>query len=58
MPVIIENHSPHQMMDHEKHQYRLKVNDEHIAWFRHRRDEGLAECLRRAADAVDKEERT
>jgi len=54
MPVIIENHSPREVPDDQPHRYRLLINRKHIAWFYHRRDEGLAMCLRRAADAADK----
>lgn len=54
MPVIIENHSPRSLSDDKEHEYLLRINQEPIVWFKHRRDEGLAECLRRAAAAVDK----
>ena len=54
MPVIIENHSAHDLPDSEEHRYLLRINHKHILWFGHRRDQGLAECLRRAADAVDR----
>lgn len=56
MPVIIENHSPRNLPDDAEHSYLLKINAKHITWFRHRRDEGLAECLRRAAEAVERAE--
>ena len=36
------------------HHYRLQINDEVLAEFWHRREEGLGECLRRAAIAADK----
>lgn len=57
MPVIIENHSPRDLPDHEEHEYRVLIKREHIAWFKHRRDEGLARCLMRAALAVNKAEK-
>lgn len=53
MPVVIENLSPPETPDDQPHQYRLRINRNEVVQFRHRRDEGLAECLRRAADAVD-----
>jgi hypothetical protein len=34
--------------------YQLQINDEFICLFHHQRNKGLAECLRKAADAVDK----
>lgn len=37
-----------------KQTYRLQINQELICKFKHVREEGLAECLRRAAEAVDK----
>lgn len=53
MPVIIENLSPPDLPDDATHEYRLRLNMAEIVRFSHRRDEGLAECLRRAAEAVD-----
>ena len=54
MPVIIENHSPRGTPDDQPHRYRLRINGEHIAWFDHRRDEGLAMCLLRASKAAER----
>lgn len=54
MPVIIENMSPTDLADDKLHSYRLRINGDVIAFFPHRRDEGLAECLRRAADAAER----
>ena len=54
MPVIIENVSPRDLADDKLHSYRLRINSEVIAIFPHRRDEGLAECLRRAADSAER----
>lgn len=53
MPVIIENFSPKGRADNEPHSYRVRVNTDLICRFKHVRAEGLAACLRRAADAVD-----
>jgi hypothetical protein len=53
MSVIITNVSTH---DDEEgvNQYVVRINQNPIiARFDHVRSEGLAECLRRAADAVD-----
>jgi hypothetical protein len=33
--------------------YEIRINEELVALFRHIPSDGLAECLRRAADAVD-----
>lgn len=35
------------------HQYEVRVNQETIVRFSHKREDDLAECLRRAADAVE-----
>ena len=37
------------------HTYQVRVNFDLIAEFIHRRSDGLATCLRRAAAAVDRE---
>lgn len=37
------------------HHYRLKINHKFVLDFTHTRENGLAECLRRAADAVDEQ---
>lgn len=36
-------------------EYRIQINNELITTFKHSRPDGLAECLRKAADAVEKE---
>lgn len=36
-----------------EHDYEVRINHKHIVDFSHRRNEGLAVCLRRAADAID-----
>ena len=35
------------------HEYEIRINQEIIVRFLHRREENLAVCLRKAADAVD-----
>jgi hypothetical protein len=35
------------------HGYKVQINDRVICTFEHVRESGLAECLRRAADAVE-----
>lgn len=37
------------------HHYRVQINDTLICEFDHVREDGLAECLRKAANAVDEE---
>ena len=37
--------------------YEVRINHEVITTFRHKREHGLARCLRMAAAAVDKEKR-
>lgn len=37
-------------------EYELLINNRRIIFFEHIREKGLADCLRRAADAVDKAE--
>ena len=37
------------------YRYEIKINSETICNFIHRREDGLAECLRRAAYAVDED---
>lgn len=38
--------------------YEIRINERVITTFKHNRVKGLAACLRRAADAVDKSEWT
>jgi hypothetical protein len=35
------------------HDYEVRINRQVITRFQHRREDGLAKCLRLAADAVD-----
>ncbi len=39
--------------DKGPNKYELRVNHDVIATFQHRREEGLAKCLRLAAEAVE-----
>lgn len=56
MAVRIENVSPRSAKDDEEHEYVLRFNNEpELVRFRHVRSKGLAECLRAAADAVERE---
>lgn len=58
MAVIVQNiTSEDKLYDNTAdHDYEVRINQKHIVYFKHRRDEGLAVCLRRAADAIDAEE--
>ena len=54
--MIIENLGP--TSPEEDHpgglrNYRVRVNREPIASFQHYREDGLADCLRLAAEAID-----
>lgn len=52
MSVIITNVSTHD--DHEgENDYVLRINSRQIARFKHIRRDGLAACLRRAAEAAE-----
>jgi hypothetical protein len=54
MPIIIQRLSDKPVKG--KDEYRVCVNNELITTFRHQRSHaGLAQCLRDAADAVDKQ---
>ena len=55
--IAIVNVGPHDDPDPAGWRaYEVRVNHEVIATFRHKREHGLARCLRMAAAAVDKEE--
>lgn len=57
--IAIINNGPFNDPDPDgERQYLVKINSQLIAIFRHRRVNGLAECLRAAARAVDKAEKT
>jgi hypothetical protein len=56
MVLIIQNVTPNptERGNDELHDYAVRVNTSRpIAYFKHRRDLGAAECLRAAADAID-----
>lgn len=53
MSVVIQNVTKHSKPT-GIHDYVLRINAEEICRFKHRREDGLAECLRRAAEAVEK----
>ena len=56
--IAIINVGPHDDPDPAGwRNYEVRINHEVIATFRHRREHGLARCLRMAAAAVDKEKR-
>ena len=56
--IAIVNVGPHDDPDPAGwRNYEVRINHEVIATFRHRREHGLARCLRMAAAAVDKEKR-
>jgi len=55
MSIIISNDGSNPTAVGE-HGYTVKINDKLICAFTHTREEGLSQCLRRAADAVAKEE--
>ena len=55
--IAIVNIGPHDDPDPTGwRNYEVRINHEVIATFRHKREHGLAACLRIAARAVDKEE--
>lgn len=51
MSIIITNDGSNHSTTGE-HGYNIFINRKHIAFFEHTREEGLATCLRKAADAV------
>lgn len=53
MSVIITNITEHPKT-YGEHSYVLKINEREVARFTHIRERGLAECLRKAADAAEK----
>ncbi len=50
--IAITNISPG-LNYNEEHEYRLNINYTTICTYKHRRSDGLAECLRKAAIAVE-----
>lgn len=53
MSIVITNVS---QVGSKRCRYQLKINADLITEFTHLRSDGLAMCLRRAADAVDRHE--
>ena len=52
--IAIVNVGPHDDPDPTGwRDYEVRINHEVIATFRHKRDHGLARCLRMAADAME-----
>ena len=51
MAVIILNIS--EEYGKGEQEYQLRINKKHIAYFTHVFEEGLGECLRKAAEAAD-----
>ena len=51
MAVVIVNISGH--YGYGEQEYELRINHKHIAYFTHVYEEGLGECLRKAAEAAD-----
>ena len=52
MSVVISNTSTHDDLEGEN-SYEVRIGGRLIAGFSHVRRDGLADCLRRAAEAVD-----
>ena len=53
MAIIIQNISPHNS-PFGQHEYEVRINQEVITTFTHKREEGLTVCLRKAAEAVER----
>lgn len=56
MAIIITNVSD-ELKRRGEHDYQLRINNRVLALFKHKREDGLAKCLRLAADALEKQER-
>jgi len=56
MAIIIRNVS-NNVAPTGRQKYELRINYELICKFSHIREEGLATCLRKAADAVERAEK-
>lgn len=57
MGVFIYNREAMETPDSEPHRYELLINNKTICFFHHVRADGLEDCLRAAADAVNQSER-
>lgn len=53
MSIIITNIDKHPR-ETGSHEYVVKINRDTICYFTHNREDGLATCLRRAANAVQR----
>lgn len=53
MGIIIQNMSGEDFGNDVINKYQVRINTKVIAEFEHWRKDGLAECLRKAADAVE-----
>ncbi len=54
MALWIQNVTPDDRPDSEPHDYIVRINQRELARFKHVRSLGASECLRAAADAIDK----
>ncbi len=55
MPIIIERLEKLRT-GRDLYTYRLRINNDELCLFKHRRSKRLAECLRAAADELDRQE--
>ena len=55
MPITITNVSDAELRKAPVNRYRIQVNGRTIGTFLHERGDGMAECLRRAADCVERQ---
>lgn len=53
MSVTITNVGPYDGDPGGERNYEVRISGKLLAEFKHRRDDGLATCLRKAADAVE-----
>lgn len=56
MAVIIQNITDDMKYGRGTQRYELRINRIHKAFFEHEFEDGLAVCLRKAADALEQEE--
>lgn len=54
MAIIIRNISPDPIPHHGACEYELRINDQVITHFSHRRTDGLTVCLQKAAEAAER----
>ena len=54
--IAIINRGPHTGDSGGERNYDVCINDKLIAQFKHKRSDGLATCLRKAADAVEQKD--